>query len=110
MKADLTRNTFHPLKHFLRVIQQQGRVQIDADWNEQAAILLEYMRSLAADLIGQDGGPSNNLGFQILGLGLGGLTNDFTICPGHYYVDGILCELPAFGAVPISSTSPPNSN
>ena len=40
MKADLTRDTFHPLKHYSRVLMQQGRVQLDADMNEQAAILL----------------------------------------------------------------------
>ena len=40
MKADLTRDTFHPLKHYARVLTQQGRVQLDADMNEQAAILL----------------------------------------------------------------------
>ena len=36
MKADLTRNTFHPFRHFTQVLMQQGRVQLDADWNEQA--------------------------------------------------------------------------
>ena len=40
MKGDFTRNTFDPDKHFLRVLMQQGRVQLDSDWNEQAAILL----------------------------------------------------------------------
>ena len=43
MKADLTRDTFHPLKHFARVLTQQGRVQLDADMNEQAAILLRLL-------------------------------------------------------------------
>jgi hypothetical protein len=40
MKADLTRDTFHPLKHYIRVLTQQGRVQLDADANEQTAITL----------------------------------------------------------------------
>ena len=52
MKGDFSRNTFDPRKHFTRVLMQQGRVQLDADWNEQAAILLHYVRTLAADLIG----------------------------------------------------------
>ena len=55
MKADLTRNTFHPFRHFTQVLIQQGRVQLDADWNEEAAILLRYLRSIAADIIGSHG-------------------------------------------------------
>jgi len=90
MKADLTRNSFHQWKHFTRVVMQQGRVQLDADWNEQAAILLRYLQALAADLIGPSGGPQANLGFQIAS---GTVTTDFAILPGHFYVDGILCEL-----------------
>src|SRR3984885_10111780 len=100
MKADLTRDTFRPFQHFTRVLMQQGRVQLDADWNEQAAILLHYLQALAADLIGPYGGPAANLGFQIAdSTG----NTDFDISPGHYYVDGILCELPALAApVPIT--------
>ncbi len=59
MNGDLSRVTFDPLKHFTRVVWQQGRVQVDADGNEQTAILLHYLRTLAADLIGQHGGPDD---------------------------------------------------
>ncbi len=91
MKADLTRDTFDPLKRFTRVLMQQGRVQIDADWNEQTSILLHYLRALAADLIGDSGGPTKNCGF---GLSVNpAFANDFRIGPGRYYVDGVLCEL-----------------
>src|ERR1017187_7135808 len=100
MKADLTRNTLDQFKHFTRVIMQQGRVQLDADWNEQAAILLKYLQALAADLIGPHGGPIANLGFRIAD---GNIATDFAITPGHYYVDGILCELaPQSAPVPIT--------
>ena len=99
MKADFTRNTFSPLKHFTLVLMQQGRVQLDADWNEQAAIQLRYLRALATDLIGRHGGPSDNWGFAIAAL-TPPVANDFRIGPGHYYVDGILCEVDST-AVPI---------
>src|SRR5215470_8612027 len=95
MKADFTRDTFQPFRHFTRVLMQQGRVQLDADWNEQAAILTHYLRRLGADIIGRCGGPSNNLGFQILPLVADPahpVLNDFAISAGHFYVDGILCE------------------
>ena len=92
MKADLTRNTYDPFQHFARVLMQQGRVQLDADWNEQASILLHYLQTLAADLIGPQGGPSANFGFAITPFGAPPVANDFRIGLGRYYVDGILCE------------------
>jgi hypothetical protein len=94
MKADLSRTTFNPLKHFTRVLMQQGRVQLDADWNEQAAILLHYLQTLAADLVGPHGGPEDADGhcaFEISPLP-DNPTNDFLVALGHYYVGGILCE------------------
>lgn len=96
MKADLTRNTFLPQNHFARVLMQQGRVQLDADANEQTAILLHYLHALAADLIGPQGGPAHNCGFVVQPLKVAqAVTGDFLITPGHYYVDGILCEIDA---------------
>jgi len=92
MKADLTRDTFHPLKHYARVLTQQGRVQLDADANEQAAILLRYLRTLAADLIGPAGGPQGNVGFAITPLTPAPNPPDFQITFGNYYVSGLLCQ------------------
>ena len=37
-RGDFSRDTFDPSKHFLRVLMQQGRVSLDADWNEQTDI------------------------------------------------------------------------
>lgn len=96
MQGDFTRDTFDPRKHFLRVLMQQGRVQLDADFNEQVAILLHYMQTLAADLIGPWGGPGEAISRQ---TGKGGFkittrNNDLAISRGRYYVDGILCETP----------------
>ena len=38
MKGDFSRQTADPKKHYSGVLMQQGRVQLDADWNEQLAI------------------------------------------------------------------------
>lgn len=93
MKGDFTRNTFDPLRHFSRVLMQQGRVQVDADWNEQADIALHGLRSLAADLIGPHGGPGASFLVQQRANGDGqGAPFDFSVGAGHYYVAGILCE------------------
>jgi hypothetical protein len=70
MNGDISRITFNPLKHFTSVLLQQGRVQIDADWNEQSSILLHYLRSLAADLIGQHGGPDDLFNNQAAKTGM----------------------------------------
>jgi len=100
MKGDFTRVTFDPTNHFTRVLMQQGRVQLDADSNEQTAILLHYLQTLAADLIGPHGGPATPaLGFQIAfdtEKRQNNTLTDLTIGAGRYYVDGILCENDAF--------------
>jgi hypothetical protein len=94
MKGDFSRLTFDPGKRYTRVLMQQGRVQLDADWNEQAAILLHYLERLAADLIGPYGGPAGALGFGVAPEkdDNGTATGDFTIGAGRYYVDGLLAE------------------
>jgi hypothetical protein len=91
MKGDYSRDTFDPFKHFSQVLMQQGRVQLDADWNEQGSIWLHYLRTLAVDLIGQHGGPADNLGFEITTQVRAG-EKSLGIGFGRYYVDGILCE------------------
>src|ERR1700733_5835406 len=73
---------------------QQGRVQLDADWNEQSSILLHMVRRLATDL----GGPawSPNEGFMPEGLTITTpSTDDLVFREGSFYVDGILCEIEA---------------
>lgn len=89
MKGDFTRDTFLAANQFSRVLWQQGRVQLDADMNEQVSILLHYLQTLATDLIGSHGGPCENCGFEIIKKEGG----DYLIGNGRYYVDGILCEV-----------------
>ncbi|HKY27166.1 MAG TPA: DUF6519 domain-containing protein [Pyrinomonadaceae bacterium] len=88
MKSDITRDTFVAAKNFSRVIRQQGRVDVDADSNEQTSILLHYLRTLAVDLIGPYAAPVLAAGFR--------LSKDsdesLVISAGRYYVDGILVE------------------
>ena len=96
LRGDFTRDTFDPTKNFLRLLSQQGRVQVDADWNEQIAILLHYLQTLAEDLIGPYGGPVGGAGFQITFNPNTDINNntisDFQISAGNYYVNGILCQ------------------
>ena len=58
MKGDFSRIRFNPRKHYTSVLQQQGRVALDADANEQCSII-EYIRQTeATDIIGPVAGPS----------------------------------------------------
>ncbi|PNG19358.1 DUF6519 domain-containing protein [Streptomyces cahuitamycinicus] len=103
MHADLSRSTFRPERHYSAVVAQQGRVQLDADLNEQTAIQLHQARSLAADLIGPHGGPREAAGFRIEYVGGKHEIDTLLIHGGRYYVDGILCDAdrPAAG-VPVT--------
>lgn len=90
MKGDFTRFGFDGSKHFSRVLHQQGRVELDADLNEASAILLHHLRTLTRDLFGPGGGPPDS-GFS-LSLDTSASPATLSLSPGHYYVDGILCE------------------
>jgi hypothetical protein len=117
MQGDFTRDTFDSSRQFSRVLMQQGRVQVDADWNEQTSILLHYLRTLAKDILGPHAGPASDLGFEIITKGmfqpalldtkLAAIEPDavrrkalkdamdggnLIIGPGRYYVEGVLVE------------------
>jgi hypothetical protein len=89
MKGDFTRFTYSQRDHYSRVLQQQGRVQLDADWNEQAEICAHRDVALAADLIGPSGAPREGGGFAV-SCADGG---DLKLSAGRLYVGGTLCEL-----------------
>ena len=91
-RGDFSRDTFDPLRHFSRVLMQQGRVQLDADWNEQVSIILHYMRMLASDIIGPHGVPRTPDGQVGNGFAISVSNGELQIAPGHYYIDGIVCE------------------
>lgn len=88
MKGDFTRELFDPTKHYSGVLMQQGRVQLDADWNAQDGIQRYRAEVTARDVIGASGGPLENSGFAIQVSSTGILV----IGHGRYYVEGILCE------------------
>lgn len=89
MKADLTRSTFRPERHYSGVRMQQGRVQLDADWNEQVDIGAHLDETTRVDVIGRCGMPEDDAGFEVTPAADG---SDLLLSPGRAYVDGILCE------------------
>ncbi len=109
MKADTTRRTFQSWKHYRSVLMQQGRVQLDADWNEQIEIAAHRVETGAIDEIGPCGAPMHEAGFHLVASANDlsaqektlpenqnppalSSNGDFLISGGRYYVDGILCE------------------
>jgi len=87
MKGDFSRIRFSPKKQYTAVLEQQGRVALDADANEQCAIDNYLNRAETVDVIGQYGAPINDVGFTISVSG-----NEILIGAGRYYVAGLLCE------------------
>jgi len=107
MKADFSRATFRPTAHYSAVLSQQGRVQLDADANEQAAIQLHLARTTAADVIGPHGGPADGFTVAYVPSPDGKQPTDLSIVPGRYYVDGVLVDstpAPVFLAVGAEQT------
>jgi len=89
MPGDYSRRIFRKNKHYSGVLMQQGRVQLDSDWNEQLDIQLYRTETESIDVIGRCGVPRRNGGFRIGSTPEG---RDLTISAGRIYVDGLLCE------------------
>ena len=77
------------------VLAQQGRLLLDAELNEQHAILLDYLRRLTTDLIGPFAGPLHHAGFTVEPVIQDGKFRAVRLGRGHYYVYGLRCEAPA---------------
>jgi hypothetical protein len=89
MKGDLTRMTFRQERHYSGVVMQQGRVQLDADWNEQVDIDTHLDQTTRVDVIGRCGMPEDDAGFEVTPSPD---QSDLLLSPGRAYVDGIVCE------------------
>ncbi len=113
MKGDNSRDTFRREMHYRGVRMQQGRVQLDADWNELGDILDNLISGQAADLLG---GPAS-VGLSAVtltsappigqgGFGISIASGGLQITPGRFYADGVVGELatPAAGG-PVAFTA-----
>src|SRR5471032_601646 len=65
MKGDFSSMAFAGGQPYSRVLMQQGRVQLDTDWNTQAELLARAQRDLARALFGHGGAPAANPGFGV---------------------------------------------
>jgi len=94
VKADTSRSSFLASKHFRTLLRQQGRVDLDAEWNEQQDILDHLRTATTGDLVGPAGAPAAGGGFGVTVEG-----TDLRLSPGRFYLDGVLveCDGPAAG-------------
>lgn len=91
MRGDFSRIRFSRGKNYTAVLEQQGRVALDADANEQCFIDEYQSRTETVDVVGEYGAPAGDAGFEITVTG----NDDIRIGAGRYYVEGLLCENPA---------------
>jgi hypothetical protein len=93
MKGDFSRSTYRPSNHYSSVRLQQGRVLLDAEWNEQADLTEHVDRTTTTDVVGRTGAPKpTDPAVQNFLVTLGSNGADLLVAPGRTYVDGILCE------------------
>ncbi|HEX3127417.1 MAG TPA: DUF6519 domain-containing protein [Thermoanaerobaculia bacterium] len=95
MHGEFSRLTFDPRKHTSAILQQQGRVGMDSDWNEWVEVTLHRLATETKDVIGSCGRPKYAAGFGISVTPPPGLNPQVKLSPGRLYVDGMLAELEA---------------
>jgi hypothetical protein len=98
MPGDRARVSYDPSRKWRGVIAQQGRVTVEADWNEAAAIDAERDRRLTLDAVGTAGSPDRGYvvtAVPAAGGPSGSTPGDLTIGPGTLYLGGERLELDA---------------
>lgn len=97
MGSDVSRERFDALRDHSGVRLQQGRLLLDADWNELVAIIDRRLRANAADL-GTTGVVPGVAGAAVVprttpdGFRIDATGGALTIGVGRMYVDGLLAE------------------
>lgn len=88
MSFDSSRFTFNPWNDFSGVVMEQGRVQLDSDWNEWLAELARRIRAGTYDTLGPAVYPSTTPNAFLITPTAGSIS----IGVGRMYVDGLLAE------------------
>ena len=88
MAGDRARVSYDPSRKWRGLIAQQGRVTVEADWNEAATIDAERDRLLTLDVVGTVGTPDG--GYAVSS---GSTPGDLVIGPGTLYLGGVRLDL-----------------
>jgi hypothetical protein len=101
MGADRARVSYDRSRHWRGVVNQQGRVTLEADWNEAATISSEEDREQLLDVIGPSGAPGE--GYEVSVAAEPDEVPELTVREGTLYVGGeqmVLEEELEYGAQP----------
>jgi hypothetical protein len=90
MGADYSRNSLNVTRKYSAVKAEQGRMLVDADWNEEVLLLEHRTETETRDVIGICGTPKHGGGFA---LSTAPSNADLLIGRGRFYVHGMMCEL-----------------
>ncbi|MCU0541833.1 MAG: carboxypeptidase-like regulatory domain-containing protein [Oscillatoriaceae cyanobacterium Prado104] len=96
MKGDFSRWYFNQKDNFAGVLQQQGKVLLDSDWNAQTQIINDWQETAGQDIIGAGvaavpaGAPD---AFKVTQALLGSSSVQLTLFPGRIWADGLLVNL-----------------
>ena len=82
MASDRARVSYDPSREWRGVIAQQGRVSVEADWNEAATIAEERDRHVTLDVVGPVGTPDS--GYAVTAVPAEGEQAEST--PGHFTI------------------------
>lgn len=104
MKTQISRDTFQPARHYSGVQLQQGRMIVDADWNELDAIVRSRLEAALADAVSSGAPRAGGLALFLDGANL-------RLRPGRLYVDGLPAALdgPAAGLALTAQPDYPNA-
>jgi hypothetical protein len=87
MTSDRARVTYDPARRYHGVVAQQGRVSLEADWNEAQSITGAELAARTLDVVGRAGSPDR--GYEITPVVDGGnATGDLLVHAGTLYVGG----------------------
>jgi hypothetical protein len=100
MKGDFSQVTFRPERLYSSVRMQQGRVPVDADWNEQVDIDANLRRAAVRDIIGGCCIPASEPdSFRVTFSG-----TEVSVAPGRMWVSGNLAETTAAQTLPLPAS------
>ncbi len=102
MKGDFSHWDLDPRNNVTGILQQQGKVLLDRDWNDQARLNKHWQDQAGRDVVGPDvaavpsGDPD---GFAVtqsaVATGADGVDRvELHVTPGRIWADGIVCYLP----------------
>ncbi len=97
MAGDRARVSYDPTRKWRGLVAQQGRVTVEADWNEAAAIAAERDRLTTLDVVGPAGTPDGGYGVTAVPAGspAPATPGDLQIGAGTLYLGGERLDLDA---------------